>query len=83
MLQNGRVLFTRWDTGAGNDGLHLYTTNPDGTDMQLHYGALSHATGTNGTTNDTDIEFMRAREMRTAASWCWCASAPTSTSAAT
>ncbi|HET9472425.1 MAG TPA: hypothetical protein VFO82_00940 [Steroidobacteraceae bacterium] len=63
VLQNGRVLFTRWDTGGGNDGLHLYTTNPDGTDTQLHYGALSHATGTNGTTNDTNIEFMRAREM--------------------
>ena len=63
VLQNGRVLFTRWDTGGGNDGLHLYTSNPDGTDTQLHYGALSHATGTNGTTNDTNIEFMRAREM--------------------
>ena len=63
VLQNGRVLFTRWDTGGASDGLHLYTTNPDGTDTQLHYGALSHATGTNGTTNDTNIEFMRAREM--------------------
>ena len=62
VLQNGRVLFTRWDTG-GTSGLHLYTTNPDGTDTQLHYGALSHDTGTNGTTNDTQIEFMRAREM--------------------
>ncbi len=41
VLQNGRVLFTRWDTGGGNDGLHLYTSNPDGTDTQLHYGALS------------------------------------------
>ncbi len=63
VLQNGRVLFTRWDTGGANDGLHLYTANPDGTDTQLHYGALSHATGTNGTTNNTPVEFLRAREM--------------------
>ena len=48
MLQNGRVLFTRWDRAPGRDGLHLYTSNPDGTDTQLHYGALSHLTGTRG-----------------------------------
>ncbi len=59
VLQNGRVLFTRWDRAPGRDGLHLYTSNPDGTDTQLHYGALSHLTGT----NNTSVEFMRAREM--------------------
>jgi hypothetical protein len=59
VLQNGRVLFTRWDNAPQRNGLHLYTTNPDGTDTQLHYGAVSHLTGT----NNTNIEFMRAREM--------------------
>jgi len=59
VLQNGRVLFTRWDRAPGRDGLHLYTTNPDGTDTELHYGAVSHLTGT----NNTNIEFMHAREM--------------------
>jgi hypothetical protein len=65
VLQNGRVLFTRWDRAPGRDGLHLYTSNPDGTDTQLHYGAVSHLTGTvDPTTNQpTNIEFMRAREM--------------------
>ncbi len=66
VLQNGRVLFTRWDRAPGRDGLHLYTTNPDGTDTQLHYGALSHLTGTpvDPTTGvGPPIEFMRAREM--------------------
>jgi hypothetical protein len=65
VLQNGRVLFTRWDRAPGRDGLHLYTSNPDGTDMQLHYGALSHLTGTvdPDTNLPTPIEFMRAREM--------------------
>jgi hypothetical protein len=64
VLQNGRVLFTRWDRAPGRDGLHLYTSNPDGTDMQLHYGAVSHATGSpNAAGVATNIEFMRAREM--------------------
>jgi hypothetical protein len=63
VLQNGRVMYTRWDRAPGRDGLHLYTTNPDGTDTQLHYGALSHATGTVVAGVATPIEFMRAREM--------------------
>ncbi|HYJ41769.1 MAG TPA: hypothetical protein VEW08_13335, partial [Steroidobacteraceae bacterium] len=63
VLQNGRVLFTRWDRAPGRDGLHLYTSNPDGTDMQLHYGAVSHLTGTVVAGVATPIEFMRAREM--------------------
>jgi hypothetical protein len=65
VLQNGRVLFTRWDRAPGRDGLHLYTSNPDGTDMQLHYGAVSHLTGSIDpvTNRPTNIEFMRAREM--------------------
>ncbi|MEZ5473517.1 MAG: hypothetical protein R3E72_00735 [Steroidobacteraceae bacterium] len=39
--------------------MHLYSANPDGTDVELYYGANSHATGTNGTT----VQFVRAREM--------------------
>jgi hypothetical protein len=63
VLQNGRLLYTRWDRAPGRDGLHLYTTNPDGTDTQLHYGAVSHLTGTPVAGVNTPIEFMRAREM--------------------
>ncbi len=63
VLQNGRVLFTRWDRAPGRDGLHLYSSNPDGTDTQLYYGALSHLTGTAVGGVNTPIEFMRAREM--------------------
>jgi hypothetical protein len=63
VLQNGRVLFTRWDRAPNNDGLHLYTANPDGTDTQLHYGAVSHDTGTVVAGVATNIEFMRPREM--------------------
>jgi hypothetical protein len=66
VLQNGRVLFTRWDHGAGDRGLHLYTANPDGTDTQLYYGALSHQTGTPvdpATGRGPTVEFLHAREM--------------------
>jgi hypothetical protein len=64
VLQNGRVLFTRWDNARGGvDGLHLYTTRPDGRDTQLHYGAYSHLTGTVVAGQPTEIEFARAREM--------------------
>jgi hypothetical protein len=63
VLQDGRVLFTRWDRAPGRDGLHLYSSNPDGTDTQLYYGALSHLTGTAVGGVNTPIEFMRAREM--------------------
>lgn len=60
VLSNGRVLWTRWDNAPGRDGMHLYTSNPDGTDLQLHYGANSHMTGT----NDTEVHFTRVREMQ-------------------
>ena len=63
VLQNGRVLYTRWDHAPGRDGLHLYTTNPDGTDTELHYGAVSHLTGTVVGGVGTNVEFMHPREM--------------------
>ncbi len=59
VLQNGRVLFSRWDRFPGKDGIHLYSANPDGTDLQLWYGAQSHLTGT----NNTAVQFIKPREM--------------------
>ena len=61
VLQNGRILFTRWDTSR--NGLHLYSANPDGTDTQLYYGAASHDTGTVVAGETTNVEFMKPREM--------------------
>jgi hypothetical protein len=61
VLSSGRVLWTRWDNApGGTNAMHLYSSNPDGTDTELYYGANSHNTGTNGTV----IEFMRPREMQ-------------------
>jgi len=60
VLDDGRILFTRWDNaGPGTGGMHLYTINPDGSNQQLLYGGYSHDTGTNGST----IQFVKARPM--------------------
>ena len=59
MLDNGKVLFSRWDHAGNVNGLHLYQMNPDGTELELLYGAESHLTGTNNGT----VQFISAREM--------------------
>ncbi|HYX74265.1 MAG TPA: hypothetical protein VE819_06250 [Steroidobacteraceae bacterium] len=59
VLANGRVLFTRWDNAPGKDAMSLYSANPDGTDLELYYGANSHLTGT----NNTVVEFVHPRPM--------------------
>ncbi len=65
LLENGRVLWSRWDNSPGHDAMSLYSSNPDGTDLELYYGVNSHMTGTvaPGTTTPTVVEFMRPREM--------------------
>jgi hypothetical protein len=62
VLANGRVLWSRWDHAPGKDAMHLYSANPDGTDLELYYGANSHMTGT----NNTVVEFVRPRQMQDA-----------------
>jgi hypothetical protein len=59
VLSGGRILFTRWNHAPGKDQMDLYTVNPDGTDLQLYYGAQSHMTGTNGSV----IEFAHPHQM--------------------
>lgn len=39
LLQNGRVLFTRWDSAPNR--ISLYSANPNGTDVQLYAGYRS------------------------------------------
>jgi hypothetical protein len=69
VLQSGRILFSRWDhaLNTAHDAMSLYTANPDGTDVELYYGANSHATGTgngNGSGAGDTIEFVRPKEMQ-------------------
>ena len=59
VLDNGRIMFSRWDGMIGNNALSLYDANPDGMDLQLLYGADSHATGTGGAT----VQFVKMQEM--------------------
>ncbi len=56
VLDDGRIVFSRWENASGSS-IHLYTVNPDGSRLELLYGANSHATGT-GT---TAIQFLAPR----------------------
>jgi hypothetical protein len=60
VLANGRLMWSRWDHAPGKDAMHLYAANPDGTDLELYYGANSHMTGTNASV----VEFVRSRQMQ-------------------
>ncbi len=44
LLQNGKILFSRWDNAGRttNNGFNLYQVNPDGTQMAYVYGRHSH-----------------------------------------
>ncbi len=63
VLSNGQIVFSRWELTNGVDQISLYRTNPDGTGLELFYGANSHATGANiAGTNDNVIQFLGARQ---------------------
>jgi hypothetical protein len=59
VLDDGRVVFSRWDGAPGHDELSLYAMRPDGSGLELLYGANSHMTGT----DDTEIHFLDPRQM--------------------
>ena len=59
VLRNGRVAYTRWDHAGSRNAMSLYTMNPDGTAMNVVYGAHSHETGT----DDAVVQFVQPREL--------------------
>lgn len=60
VLRSGKLMWSRWDNApGGRNGIHLFQSNPDGTGIELLYGAQSHDTGT----NNSNIEFVKTREM--------------------
>jgi hypothetical protein len=62
VLSNGQIVFSRYESING-DQISLYRVNPDGTGLELFYGANSHATGANNAgTNDSLIQFLSARQ---------------------
>ena len=65
VLANGQIVFSRWEVTNGQDQISLYVTNPDGTGLQLYYGANSHATGANiAGTNNNVIQFLECAAAR-------------------
>ncbi|MFK7731596.1 MAG: TolB family protein, partial [Pseudomonadales bacterium] len=58
VLDDGRILFSRWDAMGARNSVNLYTINPDGSGLQILYGNHSHDTGTNGAT----VQFMQAQQ---------------------
>jgi hypothetical protein len=63
VLSNGQIVFSRWELTNGANQISLYRANPDGTGLELYYGANSHATGANiAGTNDNVIQFLNARQ---------------------
>ncbi|HLW23224.1 MAG TPA: hypothetical protein VKT22_02550 [Steroidobacteraceae bacterium] len=63
VLANGQIVFSRWEVAGGTDQMSLYHSNPDGTGLELFYGANSHASGANiaGTDNNV-IQFVNVRQ---------------------
>ncbi|HKS54233.1 MAG TPA: hypothetical protein VJS12_03045 [Steroidobacteraceae bacterium] len=66
VLPNGRIMFTRWEHEIDDNQFDLYSINPDGSDLQLLYGANSHATGTvdPATNQPSIIQFTSPRPMQ-------------------
>ncbi len=75
LLANGRVMYSRWDNAPGGTGgsrLHLYSVNPDGSDVELLYGAQRHATSSTNPANaaacppglDCAVQFVGARALQ-------------------
>ncbi len=66
VMANGQIIFTRWERAIDDDQMDLYRVNPDGSGLELLYGANSHATGTrNATTNAPSvIQFLSPHPMQ-------------------
>jgi hypothetical protein len=63
VLSNGQIVFSRWEVANGTDQISLYRANPDGSGLELLYGANSHLTGANiAGTNVNPIQFLNARQ---------------------
>lgn len=58
VLDSGEVAFVRWENMGSRNALSLYRMQPDGTGLELFYGAHSHATGTDG----AEVHFLQPRE---------------------
>ena len=58
---DGQIVFSRWDNAGGVEGIRLYKSNPDGSNLEEIYGAHSNDTGTGGSA--IPLHFTSVREM--------------------
>ena len=66
VMSGGRILYSRWDHApGGTNGMHLFTMNPDGSDVELLYGAHSHMVGSVDPASGlpSEVQFVKARQM--------------------
>ncbi|OEY71108.1 hypothetical protein BI198_13720 [Rheinheimera salexigens] len=56
VLENGKILFSRWDNHPGRSMLNWYQMQPDGTETELVYGWHSHDSGA----DNTRVEYSKA-----------------------
>jgi hypothetical protein len=59
VLSSGQIVFSRWDNMGGRNSINMYRMNPDGTGLELLYGANSHDPGGIG----ASAQFVQPREM--------------------
>jgi hypothetical protein len=48
VLDDGRIVYSRWDNAGTRNRISLYTVRPDGREQQRLYGTHSHLTGPDG-----------------------------------
>lgn len=61
VLQDGHILYSRWDAMGGNNQINLYRMRPDGTENQLIYGWHSHQLSIDE--SNANIEFIKPQQL--------------------
>ncbi|MGB1262019.1 MAG: hypothetical protein ACPG52_03820 [Cognaticolwellia sp.] len=61
VLQDGHILYSRWDAMGGDNQINLYRMRPDGTENQLVYGWHSHQLNIGQET--ADVEFIKPQQL--------------------
>ncbi|MBL4908523.1 MAG: PD40 domain-containing protein [Alteromonadaceae bacterium] len=61
VLQDGHILYSRWDAMGGEHGINLYRMNPDGSDNQLIFGWHSHQLAVNE--QNIAIDFIKPQQL--------------------
>ncbi|MGJ8693662.1 MAG: hypothetical protein ACSHW0_14440 [Thalassotalea sp.] len=65
VLQNGKILYSRWDAMGGVNKINLYQMLPDGTENQLVYGWHSHQLTVNEQNENinVNINFVKPQQL--------------------